>query len=196
VQTQARKLLADVEKRAADAAGAASALAGKGKTQDALDAYDKLGRDFPGTLAARQGREAATKLASKSAANEEDRRRQAADLLELARQDYRAGRHLICLDRCELLADAYPETNEAKEATKLAEQIKDNPEWTRRACDQLGERLAVLYLALADSWLKKGQPQQAVYYLERVARMFPGSKYAEQAQVRLTRLRGSPEMKR
>ena len=50
----------------------------------------------------------------------------------------------------------------------------------------------MLYLSLADSWLKKGQPQQAIFYLERVIKMFPGSRQAEAAQVRLTRLRGAP----
>jgi thioredoxin-related protein len=196
VQIKARALVNDVEKRAAEAAAAASALAAKGKTEEAVAAYGRLGKDFPGTLAARQGKQAVAKLASRSAAKEADQTRQASELLEQAKLDYRAERYLSCLDRCEALADAHPETTEAKEAGRLADQIKDNPEWTRRACDQLGERLAVLYLALADSWLKKGQPQQAVYYLERVTKTFPDSKHAEQAQARLIRLRGTPESKR
>ena len=54
------------------------------------------------------------------------------------------------------------------------------------------DRLCTLYLALADTWLKKGQPQQAIFYLERVAQGFPNTRHAEEAQVRLSRLRGSP----
>ena len=43
----------------------------------------------------------------------------------------------------------------------MATEIKYNPEWMRQACDTLSERLGVLYLSLAETWLKKGQPQQA-----------------------------------
>ena len=62
---------------------------------------------------------------------------------------------------------------EAAEAVQLAAEIKSNPEWAKQACDQMSDRLGVLYLALADTWLKKGQPQQAVFYLERVVQNFP-----------------------
>lgn len=161
VQVQARKLLAEIGKLAANATAA---------TQ-----------------------EPAAQLTSRSATKSD--RRQAAELLESARQEHKAGRYLICLDRCEQLADAYPETEEAKEAAKLAESIKEDDEWARRACDQMGERLAMLYLNQAETWLKKGQPQQAVYYLERVTRAFPGTRHAEQASAKLVRLRGTPETK-
>ncbi len=71
-------------------------------------------------------------------------------------------------------------------------EIKGNPEWTKQACDQLGDRLSVLYLALAETWLKKGQPQQAVFYLERVVQTFPNSRHAEAAQARLAQIQGPP----
>jgi tetratricopeptide (TPR) repeat protein len=196
IQVKARKLLEEIEKKAARDAEAAGDLALQGKKKEAVAAYTRLNRDFPGTLAARQGRQTLTKLVSKAEAPSDDRQRQAADLLNQAKQDYRGQRYLICLDRCEMLADGYADLPEAKEAGKLAEQIKDNPEWTRTACDQLGERLAVLYLALADSWLKKGKPQQAEFYLERVVKLFPGSRQAELAQARLARLRGAPETRK
>ena len=55
------------------------------------------------------------------------------------------------------------------------------------------DRLGVLYLAQADNYLKKGQPQQAVFYLEQAVKTFPpGSKYAEAAQTRLSQLQGQP----
>jgi thioredoxin-related protein len=194
VQVQARKLLEKLEKKAAEEARKAGDLAGAGQTDEAIAAYNRLGRDFPGTLAARQGKQAVMKLASRAEAGRDDRKKQAADLLGQAREDYKGQRFLICLDRCEMLAGEYADLPEAKEAGKLAEQIKDNPEWMRRACDQLGERLAVLYLALADSWLKKGQPQQGIFYLQRVVKLFPGTRHAEMAQVRLAQLRGHPEV--
>ena len=70
----------------------------------------------------------------------------------------------------------------------MAAEIKSNPEWLRQACDSLGNQLAALYLELADTWLKRGQPQQAVPCLERVVRILPGSRYAEVAQARLARI--------
>lgn len=195
IQARSREMIAELEKRAAAEAAAAAALASNGRPDEAAAAYERLDRTFPGTLAARQGRQALASLTNKAAAGDQDRARQAAELLEQARKDYQAGRYLICLDRCELLSETYADVAASKDATKLAEQIKDNPEWTRQACDQLSERLGLLYISLADSWLRKGQPQQAVYYLDRVVKMAPTARLVEQAQTRLTRLRGAPEAK-
>jgi thioredoxin-like negative regulator of GroEL len=192
VQTKARQLLASLEQKAAEAVRKAKELADQGKTGDALAAFTRLGREFPGTLAARSAGQFAMKLAGKAADTAEVRQRQASELLEQAREDYRNQRYLICLDRCELLTADHADLPQAKEACKLADQIKDNPEWARKACDQLGDRLGVLYLALADSWLRKGQPQQAIFYLERIVKMFPGGPHAEKAQATLARLRGGP----
>jgi TolA-binding protein len=49
-----------------------------------------------------------------------------------------------------------------------------------------------MYLLLAESWLKRGQPQQAKHWLERVIRAFPGTRQAESAQIRLEQLQGTP----
>jgi len=196
IQGKARQLIADIEKKAAAETKAADDLATKGKSTEAIAAYERVGKEFAGTLAARQSREALAKLANRSESGTDARKGQADDLLEQAQKDYKDGRYLICLDRCELLADGFADTTQAREAAKLVEQIKENPEWTRRASDQLSERLGVLYLSLAESWLRKGQPQQAVYYLERVVIQSPGSRLAEQAQSKLSRLRGTPEPKK
>jgi thioredoxin-related protein len=195
VQTRARQMLASLEHRAQEESRRARALAREGKTTAAIAALDRLDRDYPGTLAARQGRQLGMKLAARSGDPTEQRKRQASELLEQAQDDYRNQRFLICLDRCERLLEDHTESAEAREAGRLADQVKDNPEWTRKACDQLGDRLGVLYLALADSWLRKGQPQQAIFYLQRVVKLFPGSRHAEKAQTTLARLRGAPSAK-
>ena len=131
-------------------------------------------------------------LTSRTEAGDQQRLRRARDLLAQAREDYRAQQFLCCLDRCEALISGYADLPEGHVASQLAAEIKGNPEWTKQACDQLGERLSVLYLALAETWLKKGQPQQAVFYLERVAQTFPNSRHAEAAQARLAQLQGPP----
>jgi tetratricopeptide (TPR) repeat protein len=120
------------------------------------------------------------------------RTRRARELLAQAREDYRTQQYLYCLERCELLAANYPDLSEGVQAIQLANEIKNNPEWMRQACDALGERLGGLYLSLAESWLKKGQPQQATACLERVIQTLPGSRQAEAAQLRLSQIQGQP----
>ena len=54
-------------------------------------------------------------------------------------------------------------------------------------------------LTLAETWLKKGQPQQAVFYLERIVQSFPNTRNADIAQVRLAQIQGPsrvPELKK
>ena len=116
--------------------------------------------------------------------------RRARELLSQAKEDYRSQQYLYCLDRCEALAGSYADLPEGQEAMQLAGTLKANPEWMRVACDNLSDRLGTLYLSLAESWLKKGQPQQAVLFLERVVQTFPNTRQAEAAQVRLTQIQG------
>jgi outer membrane protein assembly factor BamD (BamD/ComL family) len=100
--------------------------------------------------------------------------------------------YATCLERCETIVANFADLPEANEASQLLADVKGNPELMKAACDQAGERLGGYYLALADSYLKKGQPQQAIYYLERIVQLFPDTKYAETAQAKLTSLRGLP----
>src|SRR5207302_3426539 len=97
-----------------------------------------------------------------------------------------------CMDRCEVLASSFADLPEGAEAIQLAAEIKNNPQWMRQACESLSERLGLLYLALAETWLKKGQPHEAVLCLERVIQTFPGTRQAEAAQVRLAQIQGQP----
>lgn len=190
VQTRARQLLRDLEKQAEQQCVRAKEQADGGKVKDALGTLNRLVQDYPGTLAARQGREMLFSLTSRTRDGDEQRTRRVRELLQQARDDYRAQEFLCCLDRCEAIVAGYADLPESAEASQLASEIKSNPEWTRQACDQLGDRLSVLYLSLADTWLKKGQPQQAVFYLERVVQTFPNTRHAEAAQARLTQIQG------
>jgi hypothetical protein len=193
VQEKARRLLADLEGKAAARLAEAKRLADGGQTTEAARSAADLVRQYAGSQAARDASQwAATLTARGGASDAEQRRGRARDLLARAREDYGAQQFLCCLDRCETLAAEYGDLPEGDEAGRLALEIKTNPEWTKAASDQLADRLCVLYLALADSWLKKGQPQQAVFYLERVVQAFPNSRQAEAAQARLSQLQGPP----
>ncbi len=192
IQGRARKMIEELEKQARERWGRAKELADKGKDREALEALNELARAYPGTQASHEGKRLHATLTSKGDSGASQRGKQARDLLAQARADYRAQQFLCCLDRCEELANQYADLPEAARARELAAEIKDNPEWTKKAADQLADRLSVLYLALADGWLKKGQPQQAMFYLERIVVAFPTSRFAETARARLAQLRGAP----
>jgi tetratricopeptide (TPR) repeat protein len=196
VQGKARRLLEEVEKQAGERCREARRLADRGRTAEAIEAVNDLGRAFPGTLAAREGKQLLVTLTGRKGADASaEKARRARELLERAREDYRAQQFLCCLDRCEQLALTYADLPEGAQGAELAAEIKANPEWAKKACDLLGERLCNLYLALADTWLKKGQPQQAIFYLERIIQTFPNTRHAESASARLSQLRGSPAPK-
>jgi hypothetical protein len=133
-----------------------------------------------------------TNLATQPELKAQQRTRRARELLAQAREEYRTHQYLLCMDHCETLSTGYADLAEGMEAVQLASEIKNNPEWMQQACESLSERLGGMYLALAETWVKKGQPQQAVLCLERVVQSFPGSRQADLAQVRLAQVRGQP----
>ncbi len=186
VQVKARQLLQDLEKQAAARLAEAKGQPDRVKSADSLT---RLTQAYPGTSAAR---EAAQLLVLRADPGGDARARRARDLLNQAKEDYRTQQFACCLDRCELLASQFGDLPEGAEAVRLEGEIKANAEWMKAACDQLGERLGVLYLGLAESCLKKGQPEQAVFYLERITRAFPNSRHAEAAQIRLSQIQGGP----
>ncbi|HBI43608.1 MAG TPA: hypothetical protein DDY78_12280 [Planctomycetales bacterium] len=192
VQTKARQLLQEVEQQATEQLAAAKQKADKGDTAEALKSAGEVTKQFAGAQAAREATEWVATLTSRTQEGGQQRKDRAHDMLAQAREDYRTQQFLCCLDRCEVLIAQYADLPEGAEAAQLTSDIKSNAEWAKLACEQLSDRLGVLYLALADTCLKKGQPQQAVYYLERVARNFPTSRHAETAQVRLSQIQGQP----
>jgi predicted Zn-dependent protease/thioredoxin-related protein len=194
IQNQAKQMLQDLEKQAAGRCAEARQLVESGKVPQAVETVTGLVRDYPGTQAAREGGQLLVTLASRVTPHENSRTHLARELLDQAREDRRKQQFLSCLDRCETLSATYPDMPETVEANKLATEIKANPEWTKQACDQMGERLSLLYLTLAETWLKKGQPQQAIFYLERIVQTFPNTRNADIAQVRLAQIQGPSRM--
>ena len=87
---------------------------------------------------------------------------------------------------------SFSDLPEGGEALQLASAIRSNPEWMQRTCESMSTRLGDMYIALAESWLQKSQPQQAMLCLDRVIRTFPGTRQAEAAQYRLAQLQGLP----
>lgn len=192
VQAKARHLLGELEQQAAGRLAHARQLQDHGQATEALEALADLLKAYAGTQAAAEGGRLLTSLAQTQEVRTQERTRRARELLAQAREDYRTRQYLCCMDRCENLASSFGDLPEGAEAVQLASEIKSNPDWMQQACQSLSERLGLLYLCLAETWIKKGQPQEAAVCLERVVQAFPGSHQAEVAQERLAQLRGQP----
>jgi thioredoxin-like negative regulator of GroEL len=192
VQVKARQLLQDLEQQAAGRLARARQLADNGQTTEAIDTVTELVRVFAGTQAATEGGQMLTALAKKPEIKDGQRSRRARELLAEAREDYRTQQYLLCLHRCDVLARTFGDLPEGTEAAQLAGEIKNNPERLRQAADMAGEQLGSLYLSLAESCLRKGQPQQAMLWLERVVQTLPNTRQADAAQMRLAQLQGQP----
>src|SRR5207302_7148612 len=80
---------------------------------------------------------------------------------------------------------------EARKAYALAAEIKNNPQWMQAASDVMTDRLGGMWLDLADYHLKSGEPKRAEFYLRRVVAVFPASRLAESAQIRLGQLQAT-----
>jgi thioredoxin-like negative regulator of GroEL len=185
---KAGELLQDLEHNAAQRLAAARALHEKGRTPEAIEAVTETIRLFPGLEATRTAATTLTEMVKVPEAQNQARSKRARELLGQATDFYKGKDYIPCLDRCELILASYGDLPEGQEATKLASEIKSNPDWLQGACDSLSERLGGLYLALADSLLKRGDPQRAEFYLQRIIQAFPGSRQAESAQIRLGQL--------
>ncbi|HEV3203991.1 MAG TPA: DUF255 domain-containing protein [Gemmataceae bacterium] len=192
IQAKARQLLNDLEQQASGKLARAKQLEDKGQTPQALDTLTDLLRSYTGTQAALDGGQMLTALTAKPEITTQQRSRRAGELLAQAKDDFRSQQFLGCLERCEILTTTFADLPEGLEAGQLLSEIKNNPEWMRQACQNLSGRLGMLYLAMAETWLKKGQPQQAIFYLERVIQAFPGTREADSAQTRLSQLHGQP----
>lgn len=190
IQVRAKAVLADIELQAAARLAKAKLLHDRGQSAEAAEGLADLLKTFAGTQAAADGSAMLATIAAKPEMQGQQRGRRARELLAQARDDYRTQQYLGCLERCELLATTYAETPEAAEAVQLATEVKENPEHLARACDTLNLRMGAMYLTLAESWMKKGQPQQAQLCLERVQQLAPGTRQAELATVRLAKLSG------
>jgi thioredoxin-related protein len=191
IQILARKRMAEMDSLAAAQEKKAREMVEQGKTADALTELRKLDRAYPGTPAAREGKELMFQLMSQKI----EENNPARELLFQARLDFRNRKFMACLQTCDILKERFALSPEAIEAIKLANEIRSNPEWTREACDELGEKLSSLYLSMAESYALKGKPEQAIHYLERITRLFPDSRQAELAKQRLTRLKGISTLK-
>lgn len=190
VGIKARDVLDGVEKQATGRLVRARDLEDKGYTPEAMDTLADLMKTYAGTNAAADAATLMAGIAEKPETREKQRVRQARDVLALAKDEFRAGRFYDCLQRCEQLSLAFADRPESKEGASLALEIKNNPDRLAVACEQMNEKTAAMYLALADSWSKKGQDKEAVACLEKVLKLSPNSRHAALAQSQIAKIQG------
>jgi thioredoxin-like negative regulator of GroEL len=188
VGVKAKQVLDEVEQLAAGRLSRAKELERKGQTQDAMDALADTMKTYAGTKAADDAGTMLAGLADKPEAIAQRRTRLARDLLATAREDFRADRMYDCMQRCETLAGNYTELTEAREASAMLADIRGNPDRLAKACDQMNERTAAMYMTLADSWTKKGQPTEAAACLRKVMTLCPNTRQSDVAQAELMKL--------
>ncbi len=191
VQLQAKKLVQELETIAAERVALAKQQHDKGQSAEALETLAETLRLYPALGAAKDATEMISKVAQNPEVRAEHRNKRAKELIVQAKEFYKTRDFIPCLDRCELLVGRYGDLAEGQEASVLVAEIKNNPEWLQGAADTMTDRLGGVYLALADSLLKRGQLARAEFYLQRVVQSFPGSRQAESAQTRLTQLQGT-----
>jgi thioredoxin-related protein len=193
---KAKLALTEIEQLAAKRLARARELDQSGLTQDALDTLADTVKTFAGTQAAVDATALVTSISAHPDTREKLRVRAARDLLASARQEFRTSKFYDCLQKCEQLAATYADLPEAKEANAIAADIKGSPERLAVASDQMTERTAAMYTALAEAWAGKGQVLEAITNYEKVVKLCPNTRQGDAALAQITKLRagstGSP----
>lgn len=107
------------------------------------------------------------------------------DALTQAKDAFKAERYAEALEKAEAVASTRPGTPAGDEAVGILAAIKADPEKLSRAGEQLDEKFASAYFAVAEGLEQKGKMRDATAYFEKVILSSPGSRYAERARVRL-----------
>jgi thioredoxin-like negative regulator of GroEL len=192
IQATASEKLREVERQAEGQLAQARELDRRGESLQAMEVLNNLIRNYPDTAAEREGKSLAASLSIKPDSKNQQRSRRAGELLAQAKEEYRTQQFCGCLEKCELIAANYSDLPEGTEASRLVAEIKRDPEYLSKACQNLNDRLSSMYLTLAEAWLIKGNMEQATVCLEKIQRDFPGTQHAQTAQAKLAELMGRP----
>jgi thioredoxin-related protein len=97
----------------------------------------------------------------------------------------KAERIAEAMERATAVAVSYPNTPAGEQAVGILAAIKADPAKLARAAEQLDEKLAAGYFAIAEAFEQKGKVKEALTYFEKVIVAAPGSTHAERAKVRV-----------
>jgi len=110
------------------------------------------------------------------------------ELYALAKEAYQAERLGECFERCEELLATHKDATETKATLALLRLVQSDPAKLTLAGEQLDERYAASYFALADAWNKQGKTAEAKASYEKAIKLAPNSKLAEAAALKITTL--------
>ena len=122
-----------------------------------------------------------------------NRSQRAKELLTQCREAFKAEKYGTALELCQILETTYKDLDEGAQGVQLAGEIRSSPEKLTLACEHFNERLASMYATLGDTWLKKGEKEQAAACFEKAVRTAPASMVARDAQAKLATLIGKPQ---
>jgi tetratricopeptide (TPR) repeat protein len=188
VQTKAKAVLDEIEQQAAGRLVRVRQLQDKGQYEAAMDLLTELISRYAGTQSAGDGAKTLTSLADRPEFKSNQRTRRAKDLLAQAREAFRGERFSAALELCEILETTYKDVPEGKQGSELAAEIRSSPDKLGKAAEHLNERLASMYATLGETWLRKGEKEQAAACFEKAVRAAPASLVARDAQMKLTSL--------
>jgi tetratricopeptide (TPR) repeat protein len=188
VQSKARQVMDEIEQQAAGRLVRVKQLQDTGRYGEAMDLLAALMSRYAGTQKAEEGAKMLTSLADRPEIKTNQRTRRAQDLLAQAKEAYGAEKFSSALELCEILETTYKDLSEGKQGGELAGEIRSSPAKLAVAAEHLNERLASMYATLGETWLKKGEREQAAACCEKAVRAAPASLIARDAQVKLTNL--------
>jgi tetratricopeptide (TPR) repeat protein len=186
VQTKAKQVLDEIEQQATGRLVRVKQHQDKGQYAEAMDLLTELMSRYPGTQSCGEGAKMLTSLADRPELKATQKSRRAKDLLAQARDAYKAEKYSAALEFCQVLESAYADTPEGQEGAQIGSEIRSSPEKLARACENLNERLASMYSTLGDTWMKKGDKDQAATCYEKAVRAAPATLVAREAQAKLT----------
>jgi tetratricopeptide (TPR) repeat protein len=190
VQTKAKSVLDEIEQQAAGRLVRVTQLEDKGQHTEAVDLLTELLSRYPGTQAAGDGAKMLSRLAELPEVKANQCGRRAKDLLAQAREAFKAERYGAALELCQILETTYKDRDEGRRGGQLAAEIRSSPEKLALACEHLNERLASMYATLGDTWLRRGDKEQAAACFEKAVHASPASLVARDAQAKLSQLAG------
>ncbi len=193
VQTKAKQVLSEIEQQASGRLAHAKGLSDQGQMVAANDVLTDLLRRYAGSSAALEGSKLLAKNSSQPEVQLLLKDRRAMELLEIAKDCFRKEQFLQCLDHCETLRSVYKNTPCSNQAIELENQIRNQPEKMVKVCEEMNDRLAKMYLAQSEAWLKKGNHRKAQLCLEKIIKVCPDSNQAEVALGRLTSLKSKSD---
>ena len=192
VQAKAKAVLDEVEQQAAGRLVRVKQLQDKAQYAEAMDLLTELISRYAGTQSAGDGAKMLTSLGERPELKANQRGRRAKDLLAQAREAFKTEKYSGAMELCAILETTYKDLPEGKQGADLAGSIRSSPDKLAVACEHLNERLASMYATLGETWLKKGEREQAAACFEKAVRAAPATLVARDAQMKLTSLSTKP----